>query len=70
MYRKGWNTNPLPKTTFTYCHYAREYCQTGDAHTPADLGSHYERAGEFLAEHGVTELTVFEGRERRKEPIG
>ena len=23
------------KTTFTYCHYAREYCQTGDAHAPA-----------------------------------
>jgi 8-amino-3,8-dideoxy-alpha-D-manno-octulosonate transaminase len=23
------------KTTFTYCHYARDYCQTGDAHTPA-----------------------------------
>ncbi len=23
------------KTTFTYCHYAREYCQTGHAHTPA-----------------------------------
>ncbi|MEO6434721.1 MAG: aminotransferase class V-fold PLP-dependent enzyme [Tepidisphaeraceae bacterium] len=23
------------KTTFTSCHYAREYCQTGAAHTPA-----------------------------------
>ena len=23
------------KTTFTYCHYAREYCQTGHAHHPA-----------------------------------
>jgi 8-amino-3,8-dideoxy-alpha-D-manno-octulosonate transaminase len=23
------------KTTFTYCHYAREYCKTGHAHTPA-----------------------------------
>jgi 8-amino-3,8-dideoxy-alpha-D-manno-octulosonate transaminase len=23
------------KTTFTYCHYARDYCQSGDAHTPA-----------------------------------
>jgi 8-amino-3,8-dideoxy-alpha-D-manno-octulosonate transaminase len=23
------------KTTFTYCHYAREYCQTGAAHSPA-----------------------------------
>src|SRR5438876_12253702 len=23
------------KTTFTYCHYAREYCQTGHAHSPA-----------------------------------
>jgi 8-amino-3,8-dideoxy-alpha-D-manno-octulosonate transaminase len=23
------------KTTFTYCHYAREYCQTGHAHAPS-----------------------------------
>jgi 8-amino-3,8-dideoxy-alpha-D-manno-octulosonate transaminase len=23
------------KTTFTYCHYARDYVKTGDAHTPA-----------------------------------
>lgn len=43
---------------------------SSDAHTPGDLASHYEPALEFLAEHGVTELTVFEGRERRKEPLG
>ncbi|MBJ7470662.1 MAG: histidinol-phosphatase [Solirubrobacteraceae bacterium] len=47
-----------------------DFTLSSDAHTPADLGSHYERAAEFLAEHGVTELTVFNGRERRKEPIG
>lgn len=43
---------------------------SSDAHVPGDLASHYDEALEFLAEHGVTELTVFEGRERRKEPIG
>src|SRR3954454_16582 len=43
---------------------------SSDAHTPDDLGFGYERAVEWLAELGVTELCVFEGRERRTEPIG
>jgi 8-amino-3,8-dideoxy-alpha-D-manno-octulosonate transaminase len=30
---EGMNVNAR-KTTFTYCHYAREYCQTGHAHHP------------------------------------
>jgi histidinol-phosphatase (PHP family) len=47
-----------------------DFTLSSDAHVPADVGSHYEQAVEFLAEHGVTELTVFEGRQRRKEPIG
>lgn len=47
-----------------------DFTLSSDAHVPADVGSHYEPAVEFLAAHGVTELTVFEGRQRRKEPIG
>lgn len=43
---------------------------SSDAHLPDDLASHYDEACAFLADHGVTELTVFEGRTRRKEPIG
>jgi histidinol-phosphatase (PHP family) len=47
-----------------------DFTISSDAHVPGDLASHYDAAVEFLAEHGVTELTVFEGRARRKEPIG
>jgi histidinol-phosphatase (PHP family) len=43
---------------------------SSDAHTPEHLGFGYERAVEWLSELGVTELCVFEGRERRMEPIG
>jgi len=43
---------------------------SSDAHVPGDLGYGYERAVAWLAEHGVTELAVFEGRTRRLEPIG
>ena len=43
---------------------------SSDAHTPDHLGSATSEALEFLAEHGVTELAVFERRERRLEPIG
>jgi histidinol-phosphatase (PHP family) len=43
---------------------------SSDAHKPDDLGAGYEPALELLADLGVTELCVFEGRERRLEPIG
>jgi histidinol-phosphatase (PHP family) len=43
---------------------------SSDAHVPEQLGFEYERAVEWLAAAGVTELAVFEGRERRLEPIG
>ncbi len=47
-----------------------DFTISSDAHVPGDLASYYDDAIALLAEHGVTELTVFEGRERRKEPIG
>jgi histidinol-phosphatase (PHP family) len=43
---------------------------SSDAHVPDQLGYGYEQALELLADLGVTELAVFEGRQRRMEPIG
>jgi histidinol-phosphatase (PHP family) len=43
---------------------------SSDAHTPQQLGFEYDRALELLDEVGVRELTVFERRETRMEPIG
>jgi histidinol-phosphatase (PHP family) len=42
---------------------------SSDAHRPEELGRDYERALELLDDLGVTELAVFERRERRLEPI-
>jgi len=43
---------------------------SSDAHEPDQLGFEYERAAELLEELGVKEIAVFEGRQRRMEPIG
>jgi histidinol-phosphatase (PHP family) len=43
---------------------------SSDAHQPDQVGHAYDRALELLADLGVTELAVFERRERRLEPIG
>lgn len=43
---------------------------SSDAHVPAQIGFRYEQALELLDGLGVTELAVFERRERRLEPIG
>jgi histidinol-phosphatase (PHP family) len=43
---------------------------SSDAHAPDDLGYRYEDAVELLERLGVGELAVFEGRQRRAQPIG
>jgi histidinol-phosphatase (PHP family) len=43
---------------------------SSDAHVPDQLAYRYEEALELLEGLGVRELCVFEGRERRLEPIG
>jgi histidinol-phosphatase (PHP family) len=43
---------------------------SSDAHKPDDLGYGYEEAVSLLGDLGVTELCVFERRQRRLEPIG
>ena len=48
----------------------RPVALSSDAHVPEQVGYEYGRAVEWLAEIGVTELAVFERRERRLEPIG
>jgi histidinol-phosphatase (PHP family) len=43
---------------------------SSDAHVPDQLGHRYEDAVELLESLGVTEIAVFEGRQRRMEPLG
>jgi histidinol-phosphatase (PHP family) len=43
---------------------------SSDAHLPEHLGHEYERAVDWLHELGVSELAVFDRRERRLEPLG
>ena len=43
---------------------------SSDAHVPGDVGRDYERALELLDSLGVSEVAVFERRERRLEPLG
>jgi histidinol-phosphatase (PHP family) len=43
---------------------------SSDAHRPEDVGADYDQALEMLGELGVSELSVFDHRERRLEPIG
>jgi histidinol-phosphatase (PHP family) len=43
---------------------------SSDAHAADELGRDYEQALALLEDLGVTELAVFEGRQRRLEPIG
>lgn len=43
---------------------------SSDAHVPGDVGRDYESALELLGSVGVTELAVFDRRERRMEAIG
>ena len=43
---------------------------SSDAHEPGQLGFEYPRALEYLEAQGVGEIAVFEGRQRRLEPVG
>ena len=46
------------------------FALSSDAHVPEDVGRDYERAVELIGESGISELCVFENRERRLEPLG
>ena len=45
------------------------FALSSDAHSPDQVGFEYDLALQFLSDLGVTELCVFDGRERRLEPI-
>jgi len=45
------------------------FALSSDAHAPDQVGFGYEEALELLDGLGVSELSVFERRERRLEPI-
>jgi histidinol-phosphatase (PHP family) len=45
------------------------FALSSDAHLPEQVGFGYERALVFLSELGVDEICVFEGRQRRLEPL-
>jgi histidinol-phosphatase (PHP family) len=48
----------------------RPVALSSDAHVPEQIGYGYESAMTLLEEVGVTELAVYERRERRLEPVG
>ena len=48
----------------------RPVALSSDAHVPDDLGHGYGHAVEWLSSIGVTELAVFDCRDRRLEPLG
>jgi histidinol-phosphatase (PHP family) len=43
---------------------------SSDAHRPEDVGAGYDRAQDLLAQLGVRQLSVFDHRRRRQEPLG
>ena len=43
---------------------------SSDAHEPAHVGWEYGATVERMHDWGITEVAVFEGRERRMEPLG
>ena len=45
------------------------FALSSDAHLPEQVGFGYDQALEFLADLGVGEICVFEGRRRRLEPL-
>jgi histidinol-phosphatase (PHP family) len=43
---------------------------SSDAHLPEHVGYEYDRAVETMRDWGISEVAVFEGRQRRMEPLG
>jgi histidinol-phosphatase (PHP family) len=49
---------------------AAVFSLSSDAHVPEEVGYAYDRAVAYLRELGIGDICVFEGRERRLEPLG
>jgi histidinol-phosphatase (PHP family) len=61
---------PSPELLRMCLEAGRPVTLSSDAHVPEQLGFAYDRAVETLRDAGVGELSVFERRVRRQEPLG
>ena len=43
---------------------------SSDAHVPEHIGYEYESTVKAMRDWGIAEVAVFEGRQRRMEPLG
>jgi len=60
---------PAPELLAMCVEAGRPVALSSDAHVPEDLGNRYGEALALLRSLGVEEIAVFEGRERRLEPL-
>lgn len=61
---------PAPKFMEMCVDIGATFALSSDAHTPEQIGFRYEDSLELLKRYDITEIAVFEGRERRTEPVG
>jgi histidinol-phosphatase (PHP family) len=61
---------PAPQLLEMCLEAGRPVALSSDAHLPDQLGHEYERAVDWLRERGVSEVAVFDRRQRRLEPLG
>jgi histidinol-phosphatase (PHP family) len=61
---------PAPELARMCVEAGADFSLSSDAHTPDQVGYGYEPALAFLRKLGVERICVFEGRERRLEPLG
>ena len=61
---------PAPALAEMCVEVGADFALSSDAHAPDQVGFGYDRALELLTSLGVEQICVFEGRERRLEPVG
>jgi histidinol-phosphatase (PHP family) len=61
---------PAPALAAMCVEVGAAFSLSSDAHVPADVGRDYETAVATMRDWGVEQIAVFEGRERRLEPLG
>jgi histidinol-phosphatase (PHP family) len=61
---------PSPELLEMFLAAGKPVSLSSDAHVPEDVGFAYDRALDALRAAGVAELSVFERRARRQEPLG
>jgi histidinol-phosphatase (PHP family) len=61
---------PAPRFAAMCLEAGAAFALSSDAHTPGDVGHAYEQAVSEMGTWGVERIAVFEGRERRMEPLG